>query len=315
MKKDLFIYQKLRNLLHTSLYFGVIFALLALLGHLLLGENGLLLAMMLGGTALLLAPKFSPKLTLKANNARPLHPHEAPELFRMVEALSAKAHLQNIPSLYWIPSPQPNAFAIGTKSNPSIAMTQGLLEILDRRELNGVLAHEISHIRNNDIRIKTIAALAGGMTRSLSFAGRVMLFLNFPLWLFGYVSISWWAILLLLAAPSINKMIQMALSRTREFEADLGAAQLTGDPEGLAKALQKLELMQANQLIRMLLPTYKPSTYNWLSSHPATTERVDRLRQLALREEPVVIVEEDPRQSRYYKYKKSTQQPVQTIYI
>ena len=159
-------------------------------------------------------------------------------------------------------------------------MTDGLLRELDPRELVGVLAHEVSHIRNNDLRVMGLADLFSRATGLLSFLGQLLLLLNLPLILIAEVAINWWAIALLVFAPSLSALAQLALSRTREFDADLNAARLTGDPDGLASALRKLEYIQGGWLERIFLPGRRAPQPSVLRTHPATDERVARLAQL-----------------------------------
>jgi len=203
-----------------------------------------------------------------------------------------------MPRLYYIPDRMMNAFAVGSRDEAAIGLTEGLLRHLNRRELVGVLAHEISHIRHNDMRVMSVAALISHLTSLFSSFGQLLLFLNLPLLLFGRTTISWFAILLLLAAPLLSSLLQLALSRTREFEADLGAAHLTGDPEGLASALQKMAYYQDNLLKRIFMPGYKAPDPSLFRTHPKTDERVNRLRQLVVSNEPWLIQTSETRVAR-----------------
>lgn len=280
---------RLNNLLHTILLFAGMIGLLALLGLSLAGVNGLVWASLLGGLFLLFSQHASPYLMLRLVKARPLAVPEAPGLYQLIETLTHRADLPRMPRLYYIPDRMMNAFAVGSRDEAAIGLTEGLLRHLDKRELAGVLAHEISHIRHNDMRVMSVAALISHLTSLFSSFGQLLLFLNLPLLLFGRTTISWFAILLLLVAPLLSSLLQLALSRTREFEADLGAAHLTGDPEGLATALQKMAYHQDNPFKRILRPGYSTSDPSLFRTHPRTDERVNRLRQLVVSNEPWLI--------------------------
>lgn len=269
------------NWLHTTLLLAGILLLLALLGWFLAGATGIIWAVVLGALSLLFGQQLSPQLVLRMYRARPLTPQEAPGLYQIVYELASRAGLSIVPTLYYVPTRLLNAFAVGSRRNAAIGVTDGLLRALSERELAGVLAHEISHIRNNDIRVMNIADVASRITGLFSTFGKLLLFLNLPLILMGETPISWWAVLLLIFAPLISGLLQLALSRTREFDADLGAVQLTGDPVGLASALNKLEQYSLNLWQQILFPGYRVPDPSLLRTHPHTKDRIARLMQLA----------------------------------
>ncbi|MDX1488367.1 MAG: zinc metalloprotease HtpX, partial [Acidiferrobacterales bacterium] len=248
-------------------------------------------AVIIGAVILLFGPRASPRLTLKLYGARPLHRVEAPDLYRLIAVLAERARLPRIPELYYVPTAPMNAFAVGTRSEPIITVTDGLLRNLSSRELTGVLAHELSHVRSNDMWVMTLADSVSRLTSWFSLMGQMLLFINLPLILFGGGGISWWAILLLIFAPMISVLLQLALSRTREFDADLDAAQITGDPIGLASALRKLDHYQGGLLRRLLVPGRRRAPDSWiLSTHPSTEERIRRLAELAETQPPEPIM-------------------------
>jgi heat shock protein HtpX len=174
-----------------------------------------------------------------------------------------------------------NAFAVGRREDAVIAVTDGMLRVLNLRELTGVLAHEISHIRNRDLWLMGIADLAGRLTRLMTLLGLALLLVNLPLWLGGVASVPWLLIPLLVFAPQITVLLQLALSRAREFDADLDAAGLTGDPDGLASALAKLERYQHGVWEQILLPGQRLPEPSVLRTHPPTAERIARLEALS----------------------------------
>ncbi|MEM7350625.1 MAG: zinc metalloprotease HtpX [Acidobacteriota bacterium] len=274
MNQDRLWDHRLRNLIHSTLLLTGMVALLWSIASIFFERPGVLLTI-LAGLALLTLGGISPRLVLRMHRASPLDPYSAPELFRLVRQLAGRSGLRHPPTLYLVPSRALNAFAVGHREESAIGITQGLLQRLDRRELAGVLAHEISHIKNRDLWVMGLARWLGQMTGSLSWVGQLMLLFML---LIGY-PVPWAAILLLIAAPTLSALLQMALSRTREFEADLGAARLTEDPMGLASALSRLEAQQGGWW-RWLIPVPRRTRSSFLDSHPATAERVERLRSL-----------------------------------
>jgi len=253
---------------------------LALLGAILWGEDGVIGLLFMGLILVLFNPVIAPQLIMRMYRARPLSRVEAPALHGAFEQLAQRAGLPQIPVLYYIPSRMVNAFAVGTRRQSAIAVTDGLLRILDTRETIGVLAHEISHIHNNDMWVMGIADMFSRLTSMLSLFGQLLLLLNLPLILFSALSINWMAILILIFAPSLSALAQLGLSRTREYDADLNAARLTGDPEGLARALVKIERQQGSFMERIFLPGRRIPDPSLLRTHPPTEERVRRLMEL-----------------------------------
>lgn len=269
---------RLRNALHSTLMLGGMLGLLALLAA-LLGGPQLVPGIMLGGLLLLAgAARVSPRWILGLYGARRLKPADAPALFQLRDELVGRAGLERTPELYYIPTPVLNAFSVGHRSNAAIGLSDGLLHRLPRRELAGVLAHEITHIRHNDVWVMTLADVLGQITRTLSLFGQLLLLLNLPLLLLAEAHVPWLAILLLLAAPWLSILLQLGLSRSREFGADLGAIELTTDPQGLAQALMRLETQQPVPFAQRARIRSEPSL---LRSHPITEQRIARLRELA----------------------------------
>ena len=271
---------KLRNVAHSILLLGGIVGLLALCGWLLFGVDGLV-GMALGAAiALAFSPTVSPHMVLRLYRAREIAPHDLPEVWRVVNVLAERAALERPPRLFYVPSSMLNAFAVGSRDDAVIALTDGMLRTLTLRELAGVLAHEISHIRNRDLWLMGIADLAGRLTRMMTLFGLVLLFVGLPLWLSGAASMPWLLVPLLVFAPQITTLLQLALSRAREFDADLDAAGLTGDPRGLASALARLERYQRDPWEQILMPGRRLPEPSVLRTHPPTRERIGRLEAL-----------------------------------
>lgn len=274
----------LANRLQTLLLLTIMGGLMLLLGFLLWGVDGLIILTLAGGLLLILNPRFTPQLIMRLYGAYPLSQRQAPLLHAAIMELSRRAELRVAPTLYYIPSSLLNAFTVGRRDNASIALSDGLLRALNDEELIGVLAHEISHIRNNDMRVMGMADMFSRLTGVFSLFGQLLLLLNLPLILLTDTSIDWFAILLLIISPHICALAQLGLSRTREYDADLNAARLTGDPEVLAKALVKIENAQGGWLEKLFFPGRKIPEPSLLRTHPPTEERVRRLLELKIPE-------------------------------
>ncbi len=269
------------NLLHSVLILTGMAVILCLLGWLIAGRPGIVWAFIIGTAVVIITSRISPQAVLRMHNARLLDYKHAPKLHGMVRELSARAGLSFQPALFYIPSPVINAFSVGQKKNAAIALTDGMLRSLSYREILGVMAHEISHVRNNDIWIMNLAEAANRVTGLLSLTGQFLLLLNLPLILMEDYHISWWIIILLIFAPTLSTIMQLSLSRTREFDADMDAAMLTNDPMGLARALAKLEYTTRSWLDRFVWPGQKSGLPSFLLTHPRTEDRIQRLISLA----------------------------------
>lgn len=295
MKQEVVGSHDTRNWIHTMMLLASMLLLLALLGWLIWGRAGILWALLLGAGSLIFGQRGSMQLVLRMYRARPLATQEAHRLYQILGALTERAELTNVPTLYYIPSRMMNAFAVGTRRDAAIGLTDGLLRNLNLRELTGVLAHEMSHIRNNDMRAMRIADVVTQITNLFSTFGKFLLLLNLPLILMGSYAISWWVILLLIIAPTLSGLLQLALSRTREFDADLDAVQLTHDPIGLMNALQKLEYQSTNIWQQILFPGRGVPGPSIFRTHPHTKDRIARLQQLSTEEyQPILPPLETP---------------------
>jgi heat shock protein HtpX len=250
------------------------------IGWVLAGPTGVAWTLAASLGALLLTPRLSPGLILRMYRARPLSRAEAPGLYALVERLAAAAELPARPVLYYVPTSLMNAFSVGPRKEAVIAVTDGLLRGLSPREVGGVIAHEVSHIRHNDMWIMSLADLVTRLVRGLSILGQILVLVNLPMILLEYGSLPWLPILLLVFAPTLSALLQLALSRNREFDADLEAARLTGDPLGLAQALARLEHAQERGWSSLLFPGRRNPQPSLLRTHPNSEERIARLRSL-----------------------------------
>jgi heat shock protein HtpX len=274
---------RLLNTLHTWLLASGSLALLAVTAFVFGGPAGVLVALIFGGLTLAAVQRVSPHLVLRMYKAQPVSRLQFPIGVDIVEKLAVRAGLPAVPKLHVIPSQMMNAFAVGRRVDSAIAITDALARRLSARELAGVLAHEISHIAHEDLRVMAFADMVSRYTSFMSTVGIFSLFLNLLGAAGGYGQpVPWLGVLVLIVAPTIGGILQLALSRTREFDADLGAAMLTGDPDGLASALLKLERVQGRLWEGMMLPGGRIPNPSVLRTHPPTAERIARLNRLKI---------------------------------
>ncbi|MGE4447441.1 MAG: zinc metalloprotease HtpX [Azospira sp.] len=276
------------NWFKTTLLMAAIVALFGVIGGAVGGAQGMVIALLLGGAMNVFAYWNSDKMVLRMYNAQQVDEASSPYLYNMVKELAGRAGLP-MPRVYIIDEAQPNAFATGRNpENAAVAATTGILQMLSQRELRGVMAHELAHVQHRDILISTISATMAGAISALAniamfFGGRDEE---------GRPANPLASILVALLAPLAASLIQMAISRAREFEADRGGAQISGDPLALADALAKIDAYARG--IPMPAAEAHPETAQMMimnplsggglaglfSTHPATEERIARLRQL-----------------------------------
>jgi heat shock protein HtpX len=277
------------NWLKTSLLMAAIVALFGTVGALLGGAQGMVLALLLGGAMNLWAYWFSDKMVLRLYNAQEVDETSAPGLYRMVRELADRAGIP-MPRVYLIDEDQPNAFATGRNpENAAVAATTGIMRMLTERELRGVMAHELAHVRHRDILISTISATVAGATSSLAqfgmfFGGRDDE---------GRPANPVVSLIVMIVAPLAAMLIQFAISRAREFEADRGGAEISGDPQALASALDKIhryargipfataEAHPATAQMMIMNPLSGAGLAGLFSTHPDTGERIARLHAMA----------------------------------
>ncbi len=253
-----------------SLMGGVLY----LLATGILGSGGLALTVIGFVLFYTWSSQSHPGWIMRAYNAVLVNRYQAPGLYQLLYRLCERADMNSIPALYWIPSRQINAFAVGGNSHPSIAITDGMLQMLTEREIRGVLAHELAHLKNGDLTIMSISNAITRLTSGFGTIGQALMLLFFPIWVLFDVQISPLWILLMLFAPTGNMLLNLALSRTREFEADRIASEISGDPIGLASALKKMEHLSGGTWQRLL---GRPQVPEILRTHPNTSERIQKL--------------------------------------
>lgn len=283
------------NQLKTAALLGLLSGLLVLGGYYLVGnEQGLYIGLALAALTSFSSWFYSDQAALAAYRAQPLAREQAPDLYDRVARLSDRAGIP-MPKLFIVPTQSPNAFATGRDPQHSaIAVTQGILDLLSPEELDGVLAHELTHVRNRDTLTQAVAGTVAG---AITFLGRILSFGA----MYGPVTRDdrrggnpLGLLFLVILAPVAAVLLQLAISRTREFSADAGSAEITGDPTGLVSALQKLEQvgrqipMNGNPALSPLLIVNPLSTEGLQSlfrTHPSTEERIRRLLELAQRQQ------------------------------
>jgi heat shock protein HtpX len=278
------------NWFKTTLLMAALTALIVFIGNLLGGQNGMILAFILAIGMNFFSYWFSDKIVLRMYKAQEVTPSESPELHQIVAGLAQRANIP-MPRIYVMPEDSPNAFATGRNPEHAVvAVTEGLLKLMNREELEGVLAHELAHVRNRDILIGSIAA---------TMAGAIMILANMARWTafmgggsssdnqggrrgLGGIGL----IVMSILAPLAAMLIQMAISRSREYQADASGAEFAGHPIGLANALKKLgtytkklPMNASPQTAHMFIvnPLSGRSLMSLFSTHPPLEERIERL--------------------------------------
>jgi heat shock protein HtpX len=276
-----YTHSKIHLLFQTLVILAGMAGLFGVLGWILFGTAGMFWSLVIAMILFITTPRVSPWMVLRMYRARKLSPQEAPGLIDLVVRLSHRAGLSAEPQIYYVPSRVMNAFSVGSASMSAIALSDSLIRYLSWREMAGVLAHEITHIRNNDLRLHALADLMTRITSLFSFLGQLLIIFYLPLAIFSKTEIPLVPILILIFAPSVSMLLQFALSRTREFDADLGAAALTGDPMGLASALKKMDHFEQSIWNLVFLPGRRNPQPSMLRTHPHTNQRIERLTSLA----------------------------------
>jgi heat shock protein HtpX len=271
--------------LRTTILLATLSGLFVAIGFLIGGSSTALLFLFMAALMNLGSWFFSDKLALKMSGAKPISESEAPRIYQIVRELCTRADLP-MPKLYMIPQDQPNAFATGRNpKHAAVAVTRGITQLLSEDELRGVIAHELAHVKHHDILIQSVAATIGA---AITYLGYMLMWFgggddnDSPLGLIAMLA-------LVLLAPIAATIIQLSISRQREFAADAGGAEISGNPESLASALLRLEEgakaipMQVNQAAEPLYivkPFSGRGVARLFSTHPPIEERVRRLRQM-----------------------------------
>ena len=291
------------NWVKTAMLMAAIMALFGIVGGMLGGQQGMLLALLFGGAMNVFSYWFSDKMVLKMYNAQEVDETSAPQFYGMVRDLAQRANLP-MPRVYIIDEQQPNAFATGRNpEHAAVAATSGILQLLSASELRGVMAHELAHVAHRDILISTVSATMAGAISALA---------NFAMFFGGRGSDGRShnpivGLLVMILAPLAASLIQMAISRAREFEADRGGAEISDDPRALASALQKIEGYARQRVnedaernpamahLFIINPLSGHGADNLFSTHPSTKNRVTALMDLARRfAQPTIASQSGP---------------------
>ncbi|MGO8815306.1 MAG: zinc metalloprotease HtpX [Terriglobia bacterium] len=279
------------NNFKTTILLAAMTGLVLGIGELWGGQNGLILALVIAAVMNLGSYFFSDKIALASSGAQPISREAGPRIYQIVERLAAKANIP-VPKIYFIPTDSPNAFATGRNpSHASVAVTRGILDICDDEEIEGVLAHELGHVKNRDILTSAVVATLAG---AITLIGRMLFYAE----MFGGFgggggqsddrrggALSMLAMMIL--APLAATLIQLAISRSREYEADATGARITGNPQGLARALDKIEkwskripmdVAPSMAHLYILQPLTTGAIFSSLfSTHPPIRKRIERL--------------------------------------
>jgi heat shock protein HtpX len=279
------------NNLKTTLLLTAMTGLVLGIGDWWGGQNGLMFALVLAAVMNLGSYFFSDKIALASSGAQPISREEGPRIYQIVERLAAKANIP-VPKIYMIPTDSPNAFATGRNpQHAAVAVTRGILEICDDEEIEGVLAHELGHVKNRDILTSAVVATLAG---AITMIGRMLWYAE----LFGGFgggggrsddrrggALS--ALAMMILAPLAAMLIQLAISRSREYEADATGARITGNPQGLARALDKIDkwskrvpmdVAPSMAHLYILQPLSAGAIFsNLFSTHPPIPKRIERL--------------------------------------
>ena len=274
------------NNMKTTLLLGSLMGLCMLIGYLFLGPHGMLFGLLFGGLGNLIAFFYSDKIALASMGAREVQRHDIPWLFDMIERLCLRAGLP-MPRVYVCHQPAPNAFATGRSPNhAAVAVTQGMLEQFPDHEIEGVIAHELGHIKHRDMLISTLAAVMAGL---ISYAGYMLMFFGGgsrrgnPLGLIGTLA-------MIILAPIAAMLIKAAISRSREYVADSYAGELTDEPLKLASALERLrrgneqtptQTPPAFHSLYIVEPMAASGAMSLLGTHPPVEKRIEALRAQA----------------------------------
>jgi heat shock protein HtpX len=279
--------------LKTTFLLTALTLLLLFLGRTFGGPNGMTIALVMAVIMNGGAYFFSDKIALMSSGARPISREQSPRLYAVMERLAAKANLP-VPKLYMIPQPAPNAFATGRNpSHASVAVTQGLMELMDDEELEGVIAHELSHVRNYDILTSSIAATIAGAITWIASMGRWGLMLG------GFGGRDnerqgggLAALIMLMVAPFAAMLLQLGISRQREYQADASGARMVGHPYGLVRALEKLgaynkkipmDISPSTSALCIVAPLNSRQFLSGLfSTHPPLADRIARLQAMTI---------------------------------
>jgi heat shock protein HtpX len=274
------IKQKFLLIIEGIAIFAVMLTLLTVIGIQLFGYAGIILV--IGGVIFIVIIATRKTRFAQPDQVYQLPYAQAPELYSIIDGLAERAGIEATPDLYLYPVKYMNAATLDKPGKPMIILTPPMVQRLTRREMTAILAHEIAHIQYRDIFFLQLTQAVHMVTEIVAQTAWIMLLMFLPLFLFSQANLPLYVVGILFAAPVLSILLQLAFSRSREFNADLGAVELTGDPEALATALDKIEKVQSH-LIKMILPFPKKGREesSLFRSHPAIPKRIEKLEKIA----------------------------------
>lgn len=276
--------RRTRNGVQMALLMAAVTLIMAVALDLVLGWPGVLVALIFAFLMLAIRNRLAPDAVMRLYRGQPVDAVNGHQLLDVVEDLSARAGLSAPPKVFVIPSLTMNAFAVGAPDNAAVAVTEGLVRRLSLREIAAVLAHELSHIRQDDLTVMGFADVLGRFNYLLFYSGLALAIVNVARMLRGEDPFPWLAVILLYLAPALVNLLELSLSRAREFDADRGAATLMGETSALVSALARVDGSTGRFIEDLMLPVpgRRISAPSLLRSHPSTGERIERLNRLEL---------------------------------
>jgi heat shock protein HtpX len=284
-KKQIMELQQQNNSLTTLLWLTALSTCIYFTTAVILGSEMALMFPILAMFLFLFSDQISPQWVMKIHRASELPYYQFQSLYHAVNGLATKAGLDKAPRLFINGGRQPNAFATGSKSNSAICMNEALLHQLEPNELYAVLAHEISHVANGDTQLLYVSSALVEMVRKMAAVMQIFFFISFPIYLLTFQFPPILEMIMVIVAPIVCHFILMALTRTREFDADRSAVKLSGNPRAMINALQKISRPQG--LFGIIFGNLQEYTSIW-SSHPSPKERIEKLKELELPQVEVI---------------------------
>jgi len=280
MNQQVLLKHKLLNNLQLFGLFLLLSGLVVYIAFMIAGGFFALFAMLMVVMLYISNAYLAPSFILRMYKAQYVPYESAPILYDLVDELSSLAGLSQSPNLYYVPSSVINSFTVGRPNDAAIAISDGILKSLSYEEIAGILGHEISHIKNDDIRVMTFADIAGRIVKILSIMGQIMIIVTLPLTLLLNVEINWLPLIIMIFSPIGADLIQLGMSRIREYEADLGSAMLLGTATPLASALTKIEQFEHRFFYSLLPSIRKIPEPSLLRTHPSNEDRIKRLMEV-----------------------------------
>ena len=274
--------RKLVNIIQSTFIIAGTGLILALAAYLIFGVLGVISALLIWMIIVLIIPALDPHAVIKLYKGRKLEYYESPNLYEALYELSKKADLKAPPALYYIPSSEFISFSTGSRDNSALAVSDGVLRVLSLNEIYGVMGHEISHIANNDIKLMQITDIASKIANLAAYLGQAVMIVVSPFLALEHPVYFWSLFFIFISIPVITVLMQLSLSRIREYGADLDAAILTGNPLYLKNALIKLDKIESHILNHLFNPFSKTTEPSLLRTHPPTQKRIEKLNELQL---------------------------------